>query len=327
MQRSFPIELGSPAAVSAGNGLTAVHRAQEARCATKTNIHHNKVMKITKLLLTVVTVSLLLKSDVQALLPVGLATEVTTTDDSGAGSLRQAIANAVAGDTIKFRSSLAGKIVLTSGELLINKSLTIQGLGANRLAIDGNAALHVFHVKDLAANATVNISDLLITNGGIFRPVVVNSGGGILFEGSGTLNLDRCEIAGNEAYKGGGLSVKGSGTTSAFLNLTDSSIADNAGLIGCGAYLTGCTAKMLNCTISGNYDGGGFTLPSFGGGINAYLATVELENCTVVRNKLPIMTFVGIPTAGGGICVGSSELKLRNTLIAENEAAICGISE
>src|SRR5436190_20790724 len=124
MQQWIPIEFGRPAAVSAGNARLAGDRTSEPRCATTTNTQHNKVMKLRTLLLALATASLLLKSDVQAIIPVGLGTEVTTTNDSGIGSLRQAIANALSGGTVTFNASLAGQaIVLTSGELVIDKNL------------------------------------------------------------------------------------------------------------------------------------------------------------------------------------------------------------
>src|SRR5262249_35750736 len=51
--------------------------------------------------------------------------------DSGAGSLRAEIAAANPGDTIVFAPGLDGQTIqLTSGELAITKSLTIQGPGA-----------------------------------------------------------------------------------------------------------------------------------------------------------------------------------------------------
>src|SRR5947207_9959116 len=63
----------------------------------------------------------------------GLAAVVTTTADGGAGSLRAAIAGAVAGETITF--AVTGTIALTSGELLINKNLIVSGPGAGSLTV------------------------------------------------------------------------------------------------------------------------------------------------------------------------------------------------
>jgi hypothetical protein len=50
---------------------------------------------------------------------------VSNTNDNGADSLRQALADASDGDTIDF--SITGAITLTTGELLVNKNLTISG--------------------------------------------------------------------------------------------------------------------------------------------------------------------------------------------------------
>jgi hypothetical protein len=55
---------------------------------------------------------------------------VTNTNDSGLGSLRQALADANDGDTIDF--SVTGTISLTTGELLVDKSVTISGPGAQQ---------------------------------------------------------------------------------------------------------------------------------------------------------------------------------------------------
>src|SRR6516165_5357296 len=53
---------------------------------------------------------------------------VMNTNDSGAGSLRAEIAAANPGDTINFAPSLNGQTInLTSGQLVINKNLTVQG--------------------------------------------------------------------------------------------------------------------------------------------------------------------------------------------------------
>ena len=64
---------------------------------------------------------------------------VTTTADGGAGSLRAAIASSSDGDTIQFDPALNGQTInLTSGELPINKNLTIDGPGPSQLAVSGS---------------------------------------------------------------------------------------------------------------------------------------------------------------------------------------------
>src|SRR5437868_4550965 len=63
------------------------------------------------------------------------AVPVTNTDDSGPGSLRAAISSAQSGDQIVFSLPANSTITLTSGELLIDKSLTINGPGANLLTV------------------------------------------------------------------------------------------------------------------------------------------------------------------------------------------------
>ena len=63
--------------------------------------------------------------------PVGAIT-VTSTADAGAGSLRQALAEASDGDTIDFALTTDPPITLTSGELVVARSVTIAGPGLTR---------------------------------------------------------------------------------------------------------------------------------------------------------------------------------------------------
>src|SRR5215475_11254628 len=71
---------------------------------------------------------------------------VTNTNDSGGGSLRQALADANDGDTINFSITTPATITLTSGELMVNKSVTITGPGADQVSVNGNASFRVFHI-------------------------------------------------------------------------------------------------------------------------------------------------------------------------------------
>src|SRR6266404_5439329 len=64
---------------------------------------------------------------------------VTNTNDNGSGSLRQALLEANDGDTID-ATGISGAIILTSGVLLVDRSVAINGAGADMLAVDGNGA-------------------------------------------------------------------------------------------------------------------------------------------------------------------------------------------
>src|SRR6185369_5420434 len=70
---------------------------------------------------------------------------VTNTNDGGPGSLRQALADANDRDTIGF--AVTGTISLTSGELVIDKNITISGPGSNLLTVRrSSGSFRVFHV-------------------------------------------------------------------------------------------------------------------------------------------------------------------------------------
>ena len=118
---------------------------------------------------------------------------VTNTNDSGPGSLRQAHADANDGDTIEF--AVTGTIGLTSGELLVARSIMIAGPGAENLAVNGNAKSGVFHVT----GGNVTISGLTVTNGNASG---IQCGGGIYNDHS-TVTVNNSTISGNVANQGG----------------------------------------------------------------------------------------------------------------------------
>jgi hypothetical protein len=80
---------------------------------------------------------------------------VNNLDDSGVGSLRDAINIASSNDVVEFLlGSNPSTITLTSGALAIAKNLTINGLGANLLTISGNNQFPVFYIT--AADVTLS---------------------------------------------------------------------------------------------------------------------------------------------------------------------------
>jgi hypothetical protein len=119
--------------------------------------------------------------------------------NSGPGSLRAEIAAASSGDKIVFAPSLNGQTIELASQLVVGKSLDIEGPGASRLTVSGNHAGRVF---DIQTGATVTIAGLTIANG----LVVSDAGGGIRNEPGATLFLTSDTLADNTAYGiGGGL--------------------------------------------------------------------------------------------------------------------------
>jgi hypothetical protein len=89
---------------------------------------------------------------------------VTNGNDSGPGSLRQAILDAAPGDTINFASNVA-TVNLSSDELVIDKNLTIAGPFANRLTVRRSTNSPPFRIFHIPSGTVTVISRLTISNG------------------------------------------------------------------------------------------------------------------------------------------------------------------
>jgi hypothetical protein len=189
---------------------------------------------------------------------------VTSTADSGPGSLRADIAAAQPGDTINFASSLNGQtITLTSGELVVNKSLTIQGPGAGQLAISGNQASRVFDVVGGTTNVT--LSGLTITQG--------DGLGGAIYNDNGVLTVSGCTLSGNRAMEGGAIDNSGGSAT-----VTNCTLSGNVATSGGGAIDNTGTMTVTGCTLSDN------TSQGVGGGIDNW-GTLSVTNSTLSGNS------------------------------------------
>jgi uncharacterized repeat protein (TIGR01451 family) len=218
---------------------------------------------------------------------------VTTNADSGAGSLRQAILEACDGSTIGFDGTLTGPITLTTGELVINKNLTINGLGANLLTVSGNNASRVFNIQ---AGKTATISGLTLTGG---NPGA-GDGGGVF--NAGTLTLASCAVTGSSATSGGGL-VNSTGGT---MTVTASTISGNTAASQGGGIQNAGTLTLVNSTVSGNTGDG---LSNGTGGI------ANLTNDTFAGNSIR-----GITSNSG------ATTNIRNTLVVNTPGAVGDLS-
>jgi hypothetical protein len=182
---------------------------------------------------------------------------VSTTADSGPGSLRDKIAHSAPGDVIRFLPSLDGKtITLTSGEIDPKVSLTIKGPGEDKLTISGDKTSSIFGFG--VAGATFTVSDLTFRDGKGYR------GGAIHDDATGgQLNVMNCTFADDSAVVAGGtLDAQGGAIAShAPLTVTDCDFSSDlaahppaAGpVIGGGGAYGGaiyCDAPSLNVADS-----------------------------------------------------------------------------
>jgi predicted outer membrane repeat protein len=185
-------------------------------------------------------------------LPTANTRTVINLNDSGAGSLRQAIADAADGDTIDF--AVTGTIPLI-GELTVGKNLMIEGPGTSNLTVSGGDASRVFNIT----GGVVSISGLTIANGRIASA----NGGGIF--NAGTLSVSKCAITNNhvnatfitDRWVGSGGGIYNSGGT---LTVSDSTISGNGVDFdnGGGIYSNGILT-VSDCIIANNeaiYGGG-----------------------------------------------------------------------
>lgn len=293
---------------------------------------------------------------------------VTNINDSGAGSLRQAIAdaNANAGhDTIVFQLGLvpmtnlasiqdqtfsaeSGSVIaLTSGELEITDSVTINGPGARFLMISGQNASRVFNISSPHTTINVNLIGMTVslaklleslgrggavrasnTNLTVFNSVVQNSeaaiGGGIYHEG-GVLNIVRSSVKNNTATAGGGGIVIGSYQTDAFV--TNSLVSNNsAPVYGSGIANLG-NMSIINSTVTGN-------VSNYNGGAIYNQSDLTLVNATVSHNTGYGVKNFNAATDGGNTSLGytdvttplgytspQSPLHIGNSIVAQNVSA------
>lgn len=230
-------------------------------------------------------------------------------------SLREAIfAAAASGDEIQFASPLfdtpqviALNPVIVTG-LVINKSLTITGKGANLLTITRNPGISTTPIFIVQGLNNLNLSGVTISHVNPLEEVGI-----FITTGTGTINnITNCVITGNR----GGINLAGSGT----LNLINSTIWNNT--LDSGAFTSGAgikahvaTLNIINSTISGNADNN----PDVGNENAGAIRYSGGGNITITNSTITNNSTLGngvIPT--GGIAHLFGTLTIRNSIVAGN---------
>jgi hypothetical protein len=186
---------------------------------------------------------------------------VTTTEDSGEGSLRDAIARAIDGDAIAFNLTTHGGmgviasgdfvtsgkriIKLTSGEIKFDKILSIDG--GKKIILDGCNASRIFNCcnSDLTlkglelkngCGAVLATGNVFATDCGFYGNFAKDSGGAMY--ANGNIFVKKCAFDGNKAKcAGGALSCR-----NGHIAIVSCAFINNAALDGRGGAV--CAKKV-----------------------------------------------------------------------------------
>lgn len=228
---------------------------------------------------------------------------VTNTNDSGPESLRQAITDALDGDTINI--SLSGSITLNSELPIITKGITINGY-VDVTTISGNNSCRILTIQ--IPTGTVTLNRLNIING--YSTIGAAAGLYAITGNDGLVTLNKCTFSGcnntgSEAY-GGAIA------TSADINMTNCTVYSDTAMLSGGAIatLSDCRVTLLNCTVYKNhsvYDTGTGGLDITGNAIINIQNTILAGNTAGKGN-----TYQDLLTSDGG-SVNSLGNNMSNT--------------
>ncbi len=266
--------------------------------------------------------------------PAGTIVVSSCDDDGSPGTLRDAVATAVDGDTVDLTTLSCSTITLQSGGISVNvDNLTVVGPGASKLTVDaagGGTTFDFFGSGADGAVGTLSISGLTMTNG-----YYSGAGGGAIWTKTGhDLVLTDSAVTNSSASGkyagGGGIFSNGSVTLSGSTVSGNSATSTKYDGVGGGVYAkAGLT--IVGSTISGNkvnadesyiycdyynpddcrnYPGGGLGGGAFSPG------NVTITNSTISGNSA---------TQGGGVlAVGG--LTLQNSTVTLNESSSANTS-
>ena len=242
------------------------------------------------------------------------ATTITVTNgnDSGPGSLRQALADAQDGDTINFDPSV-NLVTLTTAELVIAKSITISA-SPQMVTVQRAPQPPQFRIFHVMPGHSVEINGLTIYGGHITG----DNGGGILNDNS-TLTIAHCTVSGNVIVSSASSNVVGGGIhNTGTMTLNQVNVNNNNALfcqcgnaVGFGGGISNAgTMTIIAGTVQGNlgfYSGGGIA--------NSGMLTITGSTISGNRTDNPGRT----GGSGGGIVNGGT-MTIQDSTISGNTA-------
>ena len=252
------------------------------------------------------------------------AQAATITVDVGGGAdwttIAAAVSAATAGDTINILSDI------TESGILVNKSLTFTGQGADVTTVTGEATGGIFRLSGIANNFV--FEDLKLTGGNttLWGGAIGASNWGLK---TGSVTINRMAFVGNTAEDKGGAVGLGdwtyAGDNNGYVEITNSTFENNSvnptSYGGGGAVHIGSihTAIIRNSTFSGNNLTNAATAwKAFGGAV--YMKVIGttspvglIQNSTFVDNSI-----TGNTGTGGAAIYGTSAVHVESSVFAGN---------
>jgi len=224
---------------------------------------------------------------------------VTNINDSGPGSLRQAILDSCPAGTINFSPSLFGKTITLASTLpAVDKPLTLDG-GLQSIAVNG-AGQH--RILAVTGTGDLTLKNMTFLNGKHSapcfsdQPVTPSCGGGIYSDG--ILTITNSTFSGNSAQNGGAIFIA-RGTA----QITRSTFVNNSATnVGGGILSWTGTTKVSNSTFVGNS-------ATQGGGLYNDVSYLALTNSTFSGNSA---------THGAGLYNAGIVLDFTNNILANS---------
>jgi len=252
---------------------------------------------------------------------------VQNTADSGVGSLRQAVADANSGDTIKFDPSVSGTITFGSRIKPLVPELTIVGPGAGKLTLSGGQQTGTLESGQFlyskltlsgltVANAVTAISwvgDLTVSDC-VFRDNVGFNAPGSPVAGSpaaaldcifGNVVLTRCSFLNNTGHDfGGAINFNDEQLTINQCNFRNNSSAGYGGAI----MALDAIVTITNSTFANNSSGRGGAIFHGPGSHTSPAEASSITRSTFSGNTALFLPSSGLPSGYGGAIVATAAL-------------------
>ena len=242
---------------------------------------------------------------------------VTNNNDSGPGSLRQAILDASSGDTIDFDADYT--ITLSSQLPIIDKELTINGNGAantiieastcNPVTLPGGCTPATYRVFEVNASGNLTLDSLTVRHGNceIFACNTSNYGSGIY--NAGTVAIANSAIISNNSPQTGA-GIYNESFPLSIVTITNSILADNYASFGGGGFAGAGQLTITDSIFSNNTGRNG------SGGIDCTYCSLDIANSTFSGN-------ISTERNGGAIST-SGPTSIENSIFHANSAGSGG---